>query len=254
MELTFVGTGAADWKAEQRGEPSFRRFSSVLIGDDLLIDPGPHIFWYVEDFGCPKAFENVKNCILTHSHDDHFRMDTMETLYRTSGAELWCHSHAMDRETPFEGLCAHTLDLYTPTRVGDYTVTAIPANHSTATEREQALHFIIEQGSTRVFYGCDGAWLMRDAWYYLREQRFDLMILDGTLGDGYGDRRIFEHNNLRMVELLCEAVRQNGVLKESGKLMISHLSCLAHEAHEKVEERLQASRILVAKDGMKIAV
>ena len=254
MELTFVGTGAADWKAEQRGEPDYRRFSSVLIGDDLLIDPGPHVFWYTEDFHCPDLLCSVKNCLLTHSHDDHFRMDTLARIYAHSNAELWCHGHAMDREQVFAGLQIHGLHTFTPTSIGNYIVTAVPANHSTAVPTEQALHFIIEQEGKRIFYGCDGAWLLRDTWYYLRELLFDLMIFDCTLGDCNGDRRIFEHNNLHMVEMLADAMRQNHVLKENGRIMISHLSRLAHETQDRVEARMQGSQIAVARDGLRIQV
>ncbi len=254
MELTFIGTGAADWKIENRGEPDFRRFSSVLVNDDLLIDPGPHLFWYAEDFRCPQVFANVKNCILTHSHEDHFNMGNLETICRENSAVLWSQMHTLDLKTPFAGLVQRILAPKTPVCVGRYTATALPANHSTQVPGEQAVHYIIEEGDTRIFYGCDGAWLRHDTWCYLREFQFDLMIFDGTLGDGYGDRRIFEHNNLRMVELLAEAMRQNDVIKPTGRIMISHMSCFAHEKHEQIVERMKKHKIEVAYDGLKVII
>ena len=54
MKLTFLGTGAADWDINQYDAmPEFRRFSSALVNDDLLIDPGPHIFHFCEQNGTP---------------------------------------------------------------------------------------------------------------------------------------------------------------------------------------------------------
>ncbi len=43
MKIRFLGTGAADWNIEERKDGDFfRRLSSLLVNDDLLIDPGPH--------------------------------------------------------------------------------------------------------------------------------------------------------------------------------------------------------------------
>ena len=45
MKFIFLGTGAADWPIQKREDMSeFRRLSSALIDDTLLIDPGPQVF------------------------------------------------------------------------------------------------------------------------------------------------------------------------------------------------------------------
>ena len=44
MKITFLGTGAADWNRAEHGTwEGFRRNSSALIDDCLLIDPGPDV-------------------------------------------------------------------------------------------------------------------------------------------------------------------------------------------------------------------
>jgi len=44
MKITFLGTGAADWPLERPSEyTEFRRLSSALIDETLLIDPGPQV-------------------------------------------------------------------------------------------------------------------------------------------------------------------------------------------------------------------
>lgn len=41
MKLHFLGTGAADWDINNpRDDINFRRYSSLLVDDTLLIDPG----------------------------------------------------------------------------------------------------------------------------------------------------------------------------------------------------------------------
>ena len=73
MKLEFLGTGAADFNLERDAEKEgFRRFSSALLDDTLMIDPGPHFFHYMETFGKPELLKNLKYVIITHSHGDHF--------------------------------------------------------------------------------------------------------------------------------------------------------------------------------------
>lgn len=250
MKITFIGTGAADWSVKLRGTKGYRRFSSVLLGEDLLIDPGPHIFSFEEDFGYVNLFGNADDILLTHSHNDHLNPENLKILCRAGKRQLWCEEHAGGTVQGIEGLHLHKLPLFNPVTVGKYTVTALPANHGTDIPEEQALHFIIEQDGVRIFYGCDGAWIRRDTWYYMREFQYDLIVLDGTLGDDYGDYRIFEHNNLRMVELISETVRKTGVLKPNGSIMISHLAYSVHGTQKQVEERLKEADIGAAYDGM----
>ena len=59
MKITFLGTGAADWPIEKiENMTEFRRLSSVLIDDTLLIDPGPQIFNALNALIRDLAFQN----------------------------------------------------------------------------------------------------------------------------------------------------------------------------------------------------
>ena len=95
MKIEFLGTGAADWKIEKRKEGEFwRRCSSVLINDELLIDPGPHIFDYAEKTGRSDIFGGVKAMILTHSHSDHLNVATACRIHELTGAILYGYKTA----------------------------------------------------------------------------------------------------------------------------------------------------------------
>ena len=64
MKLHFLGTGAADWDiSRRRDDMEWRRFSSTLIDDTLLIDPGPHIFDFAE------KNKNIDYIALGHIHN-----------------------------------------------------------------------------------------------------------------------------------------------------------------------------------------
>ena len=221
MKITFLGTGAADWKLEQHGEmEGYRRHSSLLIDDCLLIDPGRHVPNALQAFG--KRAADICYMLNTHRHGDHYSAATVEML----GAERFYPMQA-----------GQVLQL------GPYTVTALRANHATCTD---AVHFIISDGKKKIFYGLDGAWLLYDEVQAIREG-VDLAVLDATVGDVAGDYRIFEHNNLNMaVEI------KRTLAPFVGRFFISHLARTLHTPHAELAARMRPHGIEVAFDGCEI--
>ena len=194
MKITFLGTGAADWFYDQHGSmKGYRRNSSLLIDDCLLIDPGPNVPNALDTFG--KSVDGVKYIINTHRHRDHYNEETIAYL---SGAE-------------FYPLAAGETKV-----IGKYTVSAYRANHSTCAN---AVHFIIDDGEKRLFYGLDGAWLMYEEVQGIKEKTVDLAILDATAGENLGDFRVFEHNDLHMVVAIKAALEKN-----VQRWMITHMA------------------------------
>lgn len=252
MKLLFTGTGASDWAPKLKKDDEYRRFSSVLLDGKLMIDPGPHIFDFESTFGYKNLYTDATDIILTHSHDDHLNIKNLKILCASKRRNIWCHTAAAKTLKDIGNLRVNEIALFSPIQINGYTVTALPANHQTGLPGEQALHYMIQQDNKAIFYGCDGAWLKQETWYYMRDYQFDLIILDGTLGDGDGDYRIFEHNNLKMVELMTETIRNTNVLKGTGQIMISHLAFYPHEKQIQVEQRLSPANIKVAFDGCEI--
>ncbi len=225
MKLHFIGTGAADWDIKNpRKDLNYRRFSSLLIDGKLLIDPGPCIFEFASTFGYDALFDNVSHVINTHRHYDHFNADTLARL------ELPL-SEISDFETA---------------EIGDYIITAYPANHGTV---QAPQHFVIESKTDgkKIFYGCDGAWLLYPVWQDLKQQHFDAMIFDCTVGDKPGDFRIFEHNSIPMVEIMCQTLAPY-----SDRFYVSHMARTLHTDHETLRERLAPSGIIPAYDNMEV--
>ncbi len=253
MKIKFLGTGAADWNIKDRRDGEFfRRLSSTLINDDLLIDPGPHIFDFCERENCPTLFENVTDIIVTHSHADHFCADTVKRLFNEKARRIWCN------ETVAEKLCGIAEcnavlagDCFC---AGKYSVTALKANHTPVMAGENTLLYNISDGKKSIFYGLDSAWLPYETWSALLKAPVDCMILDVTLGDAEGDYRIFEHNNIPMVDIMLQTARSQKALKEGGKAVGTHFSKYEHKCHEKLSERLEQLGMLAAYDGMEIEI
>ena len=226
MKFIFLGTGAADWPIQKREDMSeFRRLSSALIDDTLLIDPGPQVLDALKEHG--KNVDNIRYIINTHKHKDHFQIETVKQL----------ESHH-----------AKFFDL----QIGDvitlekYTVRAYAANHSTC---EKALHFIITDGEKTLFYGLDGAWLLYDEVQAIKKYKPDFAVLDATIGDIDGDYRIFEHNNLQMVLEM-----QKSLSDYIGQFCISHIARTLHTDHKTLSEKMKTHCIVAAYDGLEIEI
>lgn len=224
MKITFLGTGAADWFYDQHGSmKGYRRNSSLLIDDCLLIDPGPNVPNALDTFG--KSVDGVKYIINTHRHRDHYNEETIAYL---SGAE-------------FYPLAAGETKV-----IGKYTVYAYRANHSTCAN---AVHFIIDDGEKRLFYGLDGAWLMYEEVQGIKEKTVDLAILDATAGENLGDFRVFEHNDLHMVVAIKAALEKN-----VQRWMITHMARILHTEHEILAEKMAKHGFEVAYDGFETEI
>lgn len=218
MKITFLGTGAADWNmSEHKGWKGFRRNSSALIDDVLLIDPNGDVLDALETFNKDK--NAIKYVINTHRHSDHFNENTLSALSAT-----------------FFPLSAGER-----VKIGKYTVTALPANHPTV---KWPVHFIIDDGKSKLFYGLDGAWLTYDEYVAIKNTSIDYGVFDATIGDVPGDFRIFEHNNLNMVLEMKHTLKQ--YIK---RFCISHLARTLHEDHDVVAQKMKAHDVEVAYDG-----
>lgn len=229
MKLHFLGTGAADWNpAMADSSVDFRRNSSLLVDDTLLIDPGSCIFEFTETFGYKGLYDNVTDILNTHRHSDHFDLNTLEKL--TSRGAVFRDMKA--------GECIET---------EGHIINAYRANH--ATVKEPPIHFLIKskKDGKSFFYGCDGAWMCYDTYRSLfTEEHIDLMIFDCTIGDIHGDYRIFEHNNVAMVSEMKELF-----LKICPRFMVSHLARTLHpSSHSETAKVMSAYGFETAYDNM----
>ena len=220
MKITFLGTGAADWHKKRDGMTEFRRFSSALIDDVLLIDPGPQSLEALAEFG--KDVFKIQYIINTHKHKDHFSEETVRAL-EACGATFF------------------DLNSGDSVKFGAYTVHVYAGNHSTC---EKTVHFIISDGERTLFYGLDGAWLLYEEVQAIKKYRPDFAVFDATIGNVDGDYRIFEHNNLNMVLEMKKTLTPY-----IGKFAISHMARTLHTDHKTLCKEMQAHCVAVAYDG-----
>lgn len=253
-EFVFLGTGAADWSLEHKSG-FFRRNSAALLNRELMIDCGCHIFDFAESEGDVGMYDNVTDVVITHSHGDHFCKSSISAIAEKQKIRLGCDRHIMRVVGEHKNIEFVLFEPFETKKMGKYTVTPLLANHHVVCKDDEfAFHYIIrtENGKT-IFYGLDGAWFLRPTWEIMKKHKFDLMVLDCTVGDK-SDWRLFEHNTIPMLRMMTEGIRNEGILAEGGVAVASHLARTLHESHEKTTQILSRLGMLTAYDGMKLVL
>ena len=258
MKLEFLGTGAADYLLERDcNDPGFRRFSSMMIDDTLLIDPGPHIFHYAETQGKADLFDRLQTIIITHSHDDHLNVDSVKRLLAIN-PKCVIAGNSVSIETLQNGGVCGDLRILTPFEryeFGAYTVVPLYANHFTGRYDEQPLLYSIETAGKKLFYGTDTGWLPAATWQYLTGRGYDAMIFELTIGEASYDFRIFTHTGVEMLRIMLRTIthRDKARYNAAGygcKFFTTHHARNLHPDQATLEAMLAPLNVTPAYDGM----
>jgi len=253
MKITFMGTGAADFSPllktiySRKLDKDQRRSSSILINDRYLVDCGPHVEDSFEIQGLD--YSQVTDLLLTHFHSDHCDWDNIAKIAAATAQPLRIWHRAGGNTQPIEHAVFCPLEPGQEIVTGDLKVKALAANHT-----DWPLHYDLEIDGRKLFYGCDGAWVLNDTFYAMRRRKYDCMILDATVGDYEGDFRLGEHNSIPMIRLMMASFRSQNVIAPEGQVWLNHLARTLHEPHEKIVEHVKKDGYHVAYDGLSIEI
>lgn len=286
MHLTFLGTGAATsaplafcrcpscTAARRLGGKDIRRRSSLLVNDDLLIDPGPDAVQATLAFG--KDLTAVKTILITHAHSDHFDPGHLATRMADYACEdptpievccsetgLRIISDYIDREE--RGLRLDTEDGLALLRAtaracaanetfpcGKYQVTALYSRHDPS---KDARLYIVDDGSARVLYATDMP-SPDEAFYRALAAAgpVDCVIADHTYGPGMPDTVRSDHMTAHDVVRLTAALRGRGLLRPNGQVWATHISHERTPVHRELEAFAQAHGYRIAWDGLELDI
>lgn len=251
-ELLFLGTGAADWHIEDKGE-FFRRNSAALLNGSLMLDCGSHIFDFAKDAGDDTLYSGVTDVLITHSHSDHFSGESVLKLAEGNKIRLGCTRAVREKVGENPNIECIILKPFEEVCMGGYKVIPLLANHGAViNEKDAAFHYIIKAPDGKcLFYGLDGAWFLRPSWEEMKKHKFDVMVFDTTVGD-MDDWRVFEHNTIPMLRFMIKEIKAQKLLKDGGCLVASHLARTLHPSHDETSEILKGLDMQTAFDGMKI--
>ena len=251
VKIQFLGTCACDFSPELETEfkncfdKDARRSSSVLINDTILVDCGIHTIESLDIAGVP--YSQITDILLTHTHDDHFIPANVEKIAKNRHAplRLWVREDARVPQIP--NVEVVRMKLVTKYEQYGIVVTGLPANHD---QRTAPQHLLIEFDGKKIYYACDGAWIMCEALGYLRGSNLELLVLDATVGDYDGDYRAAEHNSIPMIRQLLPTLETNKIISEKTKIYLSHIAPSLHKPHSETVEIVKDNGIDVAYDGL----
>ncbi len=254
VEVLFLGTCACDFSEKLKGEckdrfdKDARRSSSMLIDGRILIDCGPHTLNAMEIAGVERA--QIGDLVLTHLHDDHYDEENVRELAknRSTPLRIWVKQGANIQVPNGEIIEVEPFKEYSGQ---GFVLTGLDANHHEDTYPQ---HLLIEINGKKIFYGCDGAWLLNKTNAYLSEKGVDLAVLECTVGDYVGDYRLGEHNSIPMVRLMMPSLKTTGFLRDDSLVYLSHLAPSLHKSHTETEKITKKFGAIPAYDGLRVEV
>ena len=222
----FCTCAACDYARRVRGK-AVRSQAQTLINEDLLVDFGQDN--YLHYLNGDYDYTKIRTLLITHAHSDHFMTNELLmtdgayghnemqniTVVGAKGVQEKYEALEGDRKTDFLPLAP-----YETAVLGKYTVTALPACHST----NVPTLYIISDGEKTVLYNNDTGSVKEEVYDFIRKggYRFDLVIADCTYGLlGYSSDG---HMSIEDNEAHKERLTAMGALDEKSIYVITHYS------------------------------
>ncbi len=144
----------------------------------------------------------------------------------------------------------HPIEALQKDPVGDYRVIALPANHDSAVD---PLLYAIENEVQCIFYGTDSAELPGSTWqaFHHYNLRFDIVVLDHTYGP---EEKTSDHLSAHGLIQHMKRIREELVLKETGRVFATHISHEGNPAHPELVDFAAKHGYKVAYDGLVVRI
>lgn len=260
LKVRFLGTGAADWcGVDGRGE--YRRLSSILVDDRILVDFTPTAANMIP-FG-----KHPDVIFYTHSHSDHYNPDAAIKLgIRQVYVHSSWHAAAYDE---FQN-AAERLKLPVPEvlpidfgerkEVFGVIFTSLPANH-VARAGERCSMYLIEKSDTRLLYATDTGGIPGEAArivgidaHVSPGMPITALIMEATMGiDHTDDFRIFAHSSIATVAQTVRILEKTArYIHPSGrKVFVTHMARTLHGTQQELMLSLP-NPLYPAYDGLEV--
>ena len=225
-QIRFLGTGAADYDWSKIGEPGIRGSAGTLLNGNILFDYGTTGRENLSRFGIsPDCIEVL---LFTHSHSDHFSVKNVKALLaerkNSNPLHICGDAVVINALAGCADCCLHLLEPGEKFQYGDFTFTALLANHMIeAHPEEKTLHYLVETQGKTLLYATDGAGFTKPEWLIIREHHLDLIIIDATMAAS-GDWRIFEHNDLETIWHVRQTLRAEKIIDDRSRVVLTHLA------------------------------
>ena len=263
MKFLFLGTGAADWPRDTAylgdAAGTDRRCTSVLVNEDLLIDPNPDVPQAMQTFGAD--MRKIKYVIISHSHGDHYSAETLTRIAVDHVIHVYGSAGYPNKIPDHPNVVFHPIPLLKEESFGEYTIFPVYSTHYVDDTLETCYHYVIKTAEKTVFYGCDGAWLAPEAFQPMEKYgHYDCMIMDATFGDDpmkyriQGSHIYFYHNSVSMLATMKDAFTVKKMVDDTTVMVADHLAKTYFPDIESAREQFGAIGFVPTYDGMRLEI
>ena len=251
INLRFLGTGGLG-KARLKNKLSkdYRRFATLLVDEDLIINPTEDTFEFEDSFMLFGMLKGVKDVFITDSGLEHFSILALERLAGYGKIRVYASEKLRDEISTLDNVDFTAVSPFSLVECEGKRVMVLPANYKSDDPFEDSFNFLIDCGEKNIFYGLDGAWLNPSAWKVLREMKLDAVILDCAAGLEEYSENCINHNNLRMATEIRNVMLTSGVAEENTKFILSHIPTdKKRSIHEDMCLAVEETPFRIAYDG-----
>ncbi len=271
MIIKYLGTAAAEGipgifctcdtcqRARKAGGKNIQSRSQAIIDDSLLIDMPPDTYMHILHGGL--NLNDVKHCLITHPHQDHFYPDELSmresgfcvvenplTLYSGETAHNVICDY-IERRNLQSNTFSVKVTPYKSFHAGEYKITPIPATHD---EKIDSLIYIIEKEGKAILYAHDTGILTDESWSFIKESgiKFDFVSIDctGVLLTGW----TYGHLSLDTCVMFKNKLIECGATKETTAYCVSHFSHNSLAIRDEIVPYAEKLGFRVAYDGYEI--
>ncbi|MBR0460303.1 MAG: MBL fold metallo-hydrolase [Victivallales bacterium] len=263
MKLQFLGTGAADWPNPGKDVGHSRRYSSMILDGNVMIDCGPMTVDAIEEFGVEV---NALSCVvISHPHSDHLNFKQVTEIARRRSKKLpplELYLNKLFVELARVRLCGERVEVkgFQQTdhfHAGGCEFRSFPANHMSEMNAPVASHLVITNAEERtLFYQLDGSWLPPEVWKYLfrewhpkTDKALDAIIWELTCGNQVDWRQFEGHANFAMVREMTAVLREYGIVGTRTRMFCTHIAKFIEDDHESLQAAITPNYTL-AYDGL----
>ncbi len=255
IRLRFLGTGGLGARPKNKLLRDYRRFSSLLIDDHIIIDPSEDIFEFEESFMLSGMTKAITDVFITHSHIDHFSVVAIERLSKEKRLRVYATEALKNELFTLENIEFIKIKPLSLIRIGKYSILPLPSNHITEIKDEITLNFLLEAEEKTIFYGLDGAMINPEAFRILKEVKLDTAILECALATSAYSSLSVNHNNFASVTVIKDIFLSSGVADENTKFILSHIpTSKKHSLHEELSAAAEGTPFKIAYDGYFLGV
>lgn len=275
MKIKYLGTAAAEGipavfcecenckKAMKLGGKNIRTRSQAIIDDALLIDFPADTYMHYLKYNIP--LYKIKNCIITHSHQDHLYADEIllrkkhfshlsenERLVFYSAQSGYEILKEVADEFNIEEVKIVLIKPFESFEADEYKITPLKASHDI---NSSPVIFIIEKGDKSILYSNDTSEYCDETNEYLKNVKkpFDLISLDCT--EACNHVEYVGHLSLERCVAMRDKFIEDGIADEKTIFVLNHFS--HNGAKVNYDEFMPIAKsygFLTSYDGMEIEI